>query len=394
MPAEEPSRRLVSLDVFRGATMLFMASEILEIPHVARAFPASALARFASDMLDHKAWVGCAPWDLIQPAFMFMVGVSLPFSLASRQARGDSFAKMLWHSIFRALALIFLGIFLRSQSRGQTYFTFEDVLTQIGLGYVFLFLLAWTRPRVRWVCAALILVGYWAAFALYPLPPQGFDTAAVGVPSDWPHHLTGFSAHWDKNTNLAHRVDLWFLNLFSREQPFLYNRGGYLTLNFIPSLATMIFGLLAGGLLRSERAAKDKLRVLVVYGMSGVAIGALLHAFGLCPLVKRIWTPSWAIYSAGWVTLMLAGLYYVVDLKGYRRWTFPFLVVGMNSIAMYVLVHVAVGYISRALRIHLGRRAFEFPTPTFAPINVGAATLVILWLMLFWMYRRKIFLRI
>jgi predicted acyltransferase len=128
--------------------------------------------------------------------------------------------------------------------------------------------------------------------------------------------------------------------------------------------------------------------------MSGVAIGALLHAFGLCPLVKRIWTPSWAIYSAGWVTLMLAGLYYVVDLKGYRRWTFPFLVVGMNSIAMYVLVHVAVGYISRALRIHLGRRAFEFPTPTFAPINVGAATLVILWLMLFWMYRRKIFLRI
>jgi predicted acyltransferase len=394
MPAEEPSGRLVSLDVFRGATMLFMASEILEIAHVARGFPDSALARFAASMLDHREWVGCAPWDLIQPAFMFMVGVSLPYSLASRRAKGESFARMLGHSVLRALALIFLGIFLRSQSRAQTYFTFEDVLTQIGLGYVFLFLLAWTRPRVQWTCAALILVGYWAAFALYPLPPQGFDTTTVGVRADWPHHLSGFAAHWDKNTNLAHRVDLWFLNLFPREKPFLYNGGGYLTLNFIPSLATMIFGLLAGGVLKSDRAGKDKLRVLIIYGLSGVILGALLHLLGICPLVKRIWTPTWAIYSAGWVTLMLAGLYYVIDLKGYRRWTFPFVVVGMNSIAMYVLVHVTVEYISGALRIHLGSRAFECPSPAFAPITVGAATLVILWLILFWMYRRRIFLRI
>jgi predicted acyltransferase len=394
MSAEEPSGRLVSLDVFRGATMLFMASEILAIAQVARGFPGSALARFAADMLDHREWVGCAPWDLIQPAFMFMVGVSLPFSVASRQARGESLARMLGHSIYRALALILLGILLRSQHRAQTYFTFEDVLTQIGLGYVFLFLLAWTRPRVQWICAALILVGYWAAFVLYPLPPQGFDTAAVGVPADWPHHLTGFAAHWDKNTNLAQRVDVWFLNLFPRAKPFLYNDGGYLTLNFVPSLATMIFGLLAGGLLRSDRPGKDKLRTLVIYGISGVAIGALLHVLGICPLVKRIWTPSWAIFSAGWVTLMLAGLYYVIDLKGYRRWTFPFLVVGMNSIAMYVLVHVAADYISHALRIHLSRRTFEFPTPAFAPIMTGAATLVILWLILLWMYRRKIFLRI
>jgi predicted acyltransferase len=394
MPAEEPSGRLVSLDVFRGATMLFLASEILEIAHVARGFPDSALARFAASMLDHRQWVGCAPWDLIQPAFMFMVGVSLPYSLASRRARRESFAKMLGHSIFRALALILLGIFLRSQARGQTYFTFEDVLTQIGLGYVFLFLLAWTRPRVQAISAVLILVGYWAAFAWYPLPPQGFDTTTVGVPADWPHHLNGFAAHWDKNTNLAHRVDLWFLNLFPREKPFLYNGGGYLTLNFVPSLATMIFGLLAGGVLKSERAGKDKLRLLAICGLSGVVIGALLHVLGICPLVKRIWTPSWAIYSAGWVTLMLAGLYYVIDLKGYRRWRFPFLVVGMNSIAMYVLVHVTADYIGGALRIHLGRGTFEFPSPAFAPIIVGAATLVILWLMLFWMYRRRIFLRI
>ena len=212
-------------------------------------------------MLDHRAWVGCVPWDLIQPAFMFMVGVSLPYSIASRRAKGQSFPRMLATACSGPSILIALGIFLRSQSRAQTYFTFEDVLTQIGLGYVFLFLLGVDqRPRRSSLAAALILVGYWAAFALYPLPPPGFDTTTVGVRADWPHHVTGFAAHWDKNTNLAARVDQWFLNLFPRERPFVYNGGGYLTLNFVPSLATMIFGLLAGGVLRSARAGPEKLQ--------------------------------------------------------------------------------------------------------------------------------------
>ena len=101
-PAPDPQvsvSRLTSLDVFRGVTMLFMASEILHIPSVARQFPDSGLARFLADMLDHRAWVGCVPWDLIQPAFMFMVGVSLPYSIASRRAKGQSFARMLAHSV-------------------------------------------------------------------------------------------------------------------------------------------------------------------------------------------------------------------------------------------------------------------------------------------------------
>jgi heparan-alpha-glucosaminide N-acetyltransferase len=398
--------RLVSLDVFRGATMLFMASEILRIPQVARRFPDSALARFLASTMDHRQWVGCAPWDLIQPAFMFMVGVSLPYSVARRTAKGESFAVQFGHSIYRALLLIALGIFLRSQSRHQTYFTFEDVLTQVGLGYVFLFLLAWTRPRTQWIAAAIILAGYWAAFAWYPLPPAGFDTTSVGVAQNWPHHLTGFAAHWDKNTNLANRVDQWFLNLFPRERPFVYNGGGYLTLNFVPSLATMIFGLLAGELLRSKNrgtgvgSTSDRLpsptglMPLILYGLIGIGAGAALHLLGICPLVKRIWTPSWTIYSAGWAALILAGLYYVIDVRGYRGWVFPFLVVGMNSIAMYVLVHVAADYIIGSLQIHLGRGIFESLGREIAPVLLGATTLFILWLVLVWMYRRQLFLRI
>jgi heparan-alpha-glucosaminide N-acetyltransferase len=390
----EPPQRLVSLDVFRGLTMLFMASEIMRIPAVARQFTESRAAQWLAFGLDHVPWTGFVPWDLIQPSFMFMVGVALPFSVASRRAKGQPFGAQLGHAVRRALVLILLGIFLRSQGRSQTYFTFEDVLTQIGLGYVFLFLLAHARPRTQWTAAAAILVGYWAAFALYPLPPAGFDTAIVGVPADWSHHLQGFAAHWDKNTNLANRADQWFLNLFPRETPFVYNRGGYVTLSFVPSLATMIFGLLAGELLRGASSARDKVRGLLVYGAAGVAIGAVLHYAGVSPLVKRIWTPSWAVFSAGWAAIFLAFFYYVIDVRGQRRWTFPFLVVGMNSIAMYVIVHIAEGYTEAALKTHLGRGTFQAFGAAYEPILIGAASLLIFWLMLLWMYRRKIFIRI
>jgi predicted acyltransferase len=325
---------------------------------------------------------------------MFMVGVSLPYSIASRRAKGQSFGRMLLHSAIRAFVLIALGIFLRSQSRSQTYFTFEDVLTQIGLGYVFLFLLGWAKPRLQLLAAGVILVVYWAAFALYPLPPAGFDTTTVGVRADWPHHVTGFAAHWDKNTNLAARVDQWFLNLFPRERPFVYNGGGYLTLNFVPSLATMIFGLLAGGVLRSARTDRDKIRTLVLWGVAGIVSGLVVHLLGLCPIVKRIWTPSWTLFSSGWVILFLAGYYYVIDVKGFRKWTYPFLVVGANSIAMYVLVHVATDYMNRAWLIHLGRGPFEMFGPVFVPVLLGACTLGVFWLMLAWMYRHRVYIRI
>ena len=393
-PVLEPAPRLASLDVFRGLTMLFMASEIMRIPAVARQFADSRVAQWLTFGLDHVPWTGFVPWDLIQPSFMFMVGVALPFSVASRRARGEPFPAQLGHAIRRALILVLLGIFLRSQGRPLTYFTFEDVLTQIGLGYVFLFLLAHARPRTQWVAAGVILAGTWLAFVLYPLPPAGFDTALVGVPADWPHHLQGFAAHWDKNTNLANRADQWFLNLFPRESPFVYNRGGYTTLNFVPSLATMIFGLLAGGVLRGAARDRDKLRALVAWGVAGIALGAALHFTGVCPLVKRIWTPSWAIFSAGWAALFLALFFWMVDVRGWRRWSFPFLVVGVNSIAMYVIVHVAEHYTAEALRTHLGRGTLQMFGAAYEPIVVGGLSLLIFWLMLYWMYRRKLFIRI
>src|SRR5207247_8929751 len=144
------------------------------------------------------------------------------------------------------------------------------------------------RRTALWV----ILIGYWAAFARYPLPGPDFNYAAAGASPDWPYNYTGFAAHWNKNTNLAWAFDVWFLNLFPRDKPFLFNGGGYATLSFIPTLGTMVLGLLAGGWLRMPAEPRSKLGVLVAAAVICLGLGFALDQTGLCPSVKRIWTPA------------------------------------------------------------------------------------------------------
>src|SRR2546426_939011 len=151
----EPPGRLTSMDAYRGFVMLLMASEGLRIAEVAHSFPNSPVWQFLASQVDHVEWVGCSLWDLIQPSFTFLAGVALAFSYASRKARGQTWGEMLRHALIRSVALVLLGVFLRSLGRPQTYWTFEDVLSQIGLGYTFLFLLAGTKPRAQMAAAAL-----------------------------------------------------------------------------------------------------------------------------------------------------------------------------------------------------------------------------------------------
>jgi heparan-alpha-glucosaminide N-acetyltransferase len=392
-PASSAPQRLLSLDAFRGLVMLAMASDGLRIAQVARNFPSSPTWQFIAYHFDHVPWVGCALWDMIQPSFMFMVGTSMAFSYAGRQARGDSYGKMLRHAMVRALVLVVLGIFLRSRFTAETNFTFEDVLTQIGLGYIFLFLLWGRSLRVQLLAAIAILVGYWALFFLWPLPPADYNWQAVGVPADWPH-LTGNSAHWDKNANPGHYFDQWFLNLFPRSQPFVFNSGGYLTLSFIPSLATMIFGLMSGELLRSNRSPRAKIGWLLGSGIVLIGAGVGLHVADLCPIVKRIWTPSWALYSAGWVCIALASFYAIVDVAGWRRWTFPFVVVGMNSIVMYCMAELLPDWIHHTLQVHFGSGIFKWAPAEYQPLVTSALILFTMWLICYWLYRQRIFVRI
>ncbi len=388
-----PLPRNIAVDAYRGFVMLLMMAEVLQLARVSQAFPTSWFWKILAYNQTHVEWAGCSLHDLIQPSFSFLVGVALPYSIASRLAKGATFGKLFAHALWRALVLIALGIFLRSTHSHLTYFTFEDTLTQIGLGYPFLFLLGFRPPRWAWTALALILTGYWLAWALYPSPGAGFNFQAVGVPPDWHHYYTGLAAHWNKNSNLGNAFDQWFLNLFRRERPFVYNDGGYLTLSFIPTLGTMILGLEGGRWLRASAPAIPIKRLLAAGG-AGIGLGLLLHFAGICPVVKRIWTPSWTLASGGACFLLLAGFSWVIDVRGYRKWAYPLVVIGMNSIAAYLIAELLRDFVVNSFHTHLGTPIFRILGAGLEPLLLGIAVLFTYWLILFWMYRRRLFLKI
>jgi heparan-alpha-glucosaminide N-acetyltransferase len=403
-----PSTRLVSLDAYRGFIMLAMASAGFRLAQVAKEarFQSDPVWQFLGYHTDHVAWRGCAFWDLIQPSFMFMVGVAMAYSYTVRQARGQSYGSMLAHAVYRSLVLVLLGVFLTSNWSTHTNWQFTNVLCQIGLGYTFLFLL-WNRPAwLQLAAAAAILVADWGLFYVWPTPPANFDYAKVGVPADWPH-LTGLEAHWDKSTNIAAAADRVILNWFPREKiadtdpaefkRFEFNEGGYATLNFIPSLATMIFGLVAGGLMRSNFSPVKKLLTLVAWGGAFLAAGWALDHFGICPSVKRIWTPGWAIYSTGWTLWMLAAFFALIDMTGWQRLAWPLVVVGVNSIAMYCMSQLIGGWVANTLERHFGPEVFTAYgqlDAVYAPISRMVLVLLVFWLICVWLYRQRVFIRI
>jgi heparan-alpha-glucosaminide N-acetyltransferase len=409
--ATKPVRRVGSIDAYRGLVMLLMMAEVLNVRHMADMLPDSGFWSFLAYHQSHVEWIGCSLHDLIQPSFSFLVGVALPFSLVRRASEGQSALRRTLHAFWRALVLVLLGVFLRSIHHPQTYWTFEDTLSQIGLGYGFLYILANRPTIVQWSALAVILIGYWAAFGLYPAPGNDFDWKSAGVDkNDAQTHLSGFAEHWSKNTNAAWAFDTWLLNKFPREAKpakgstakppdpadaeFRNNSGGYSTLSFIPTLGTMILGLLAGGVLVGARSPPAKIRWLLATGVVCLAAGWLLGALGICPVVKRIWTPSWVLFSGGWCFLILAGFYAVMDAWGRRRWAFVLVVIGMNSIAAYLIAHLFPDFIRAALPRHVGPEAFRYFGSAYEQLLLGLGVLVVEWLILFWMYRRKIFLRI
>jgi len=423
-------QRLQSLDAYRGLIMISLAFAGFGLAQTAdnhlQLAPDWPIWQQIKFNFTHVQWVGCGYWDLIQPSFMFMVGVSMAYSYAKRRSLGHSPLRMLLHAMWRSLVLIFLGIFLISNWSSSTNWSFMNVLTQIGLGYTFLFLL-WGRSfRTQSEAAIVLLVATWAGYFFFPQAGIDLKTGVpiyavegeteVGVAAEWAQqNLAGVGRPWHKNANLGQFVDKhWILKQLPNKEPYRYSAGGYQTINFIPSLVTMLFGLMCGELLRSHRMASYKLLALLIGGALGLGLGYALDASGFCPLVKRIWTPSWTLYSTGACCLILALLYAVIDVAGFRFWAYPLRVVGANSIAIYCMSQLLRPWTRDTLETHFGDKVFqlklkwgeayyrlmfiderqdqliELYEPTIQAVLVG----LVFWLVCFWMYRNRIFVRI
>ncbi len=409
MPASgDPPKpgRLIALDAYRGFIMLLLASAGFGFAAVAKAKPDSIWPQVAAQF-KHVDWQGCAFWDLIQPAFMFMVGVAIPYSYAARRSRGASYIGVLFHALVRSLLLIALGIFLASHSQQTTNFLFTNVLAQIGLGYFFVFLLVNRWKWLQGLAFAVILGGYGFLFFNHPLPGPDFDWAKAEVQPQ--ERFEGVQAHWSKNVNFAADQDRKILNQFPRDKPYEFTAGGYQTLNFVPSIATMLLGLMIGELLRSGRSPRAKLVWLVGIGAVCLAAGLGL-GYTVCPIVKRIWTPSWTLFSGGLVIWMLAAFYAVIDVAGWRFLAAPLAIVGMNSIVIYLMSQLMNGWVRTNLQIHFGRYAQmskdwigqhlnspfgqDVAHGIYDPVALSVAVMLVFWIICFWLYRQKIFVRL
>jgi len=347
--------RYASLDAYRGFIMLMLVSH---------AFGLNALRdqpgwqRLAAQF-EHVAWEGLVFWDLIQPAFMFMVGMAMPFALANRQAKGDSPALIFRHVAWRALMLVLLSQVLMNISGGKLQFQLINVLSQIAFTYFFTFLILRLPLRLQVLAALVLLAGHWALFALFPGPEGAFS----------------------KTGNIGARID---------RALFGYNYNGfYVTINFLTSIVTTLLGAWTALFLMRKKPHATNLKVIALSAAVCFACGLSLSPFN--PMVKRLWTTSFTLYSAGWVFVMLAAFYWLVEVRGWRKPMFPLLILGMNSIFVYSVSIVLYGWLDRAVGVFTGRFAFA---GIVSPVLQATAVLLAMWYFCYWLYQRKIFLRI
>lgn len=414
--AAERKVRLRSLDVYRGLMMIVLAFHGFGLAatstRMLAEFPDSPSWRQIAIHSRHAEWQGWTAWDFAQPSFMLMVGVSMAYSLRKRFGNGDSGLQVLTHVLWRSSLLILLGVFLTSMGEPYTRWEFTQVLSQIGLGYALLYGFYRAGFWTQVVGVAAILAVTLCIYEFYPMS-HPLPDAAVGVSSAWQtQELDHVAPIWYKNANAGHQLDVEFLNLFPRLEPFAFNPGGYVTLNFLPSLATMLLGLICGEQLQRRSHGLVKCLILIALGGLAAAAGWALAHYEIVPMIKRLWTPSWALFSGGICIVVLATLYLLIDVLHFSFWTLPIAVVGMNSIAMYLMSMLLSPWATRTLMTHLGdgifRGELRWGNDTVQLLSESLTAAVTRWEpttqatcvgLLFWcvcvgLYRKRIFLRI
>lgn len=369
------NRRLKSLDVFRGITVAAMI-----------------LVNNPGDWgniykpLTHAEWNGCTPTDLIFPFFLFIVGVSIVYAMESQKTNPEAHKKLLFLALKRSIILFCLGLFL-------SLFPFFDfgtvrilgVLQRISIVYfVGAIIFIKTTRKTQWRLFFGILISYWAIMTFIPVPDIGY-------------------ANLEKGTNLGAWLDRLILTEnHTWKQSKTWDPEGLLST--LPAIATGIFGLLMGGLLKKkEQAEADKIAWLFTIGTLAVIAGLIWDLF--FPINKSLWTSSYVLYSGGWAAIGLALCYWLIDVKGYQKFTTPFVIFGINAITVFF----GSGLIPRILNLikldlngkEVGAKVWlfeNFYAPNFSPNNAslaGAITFILIWLLILWlMYRKNIIIKV
>lgn len=374
--------RLMSIDLLRGLTIGFM---ILVNNNGSRA---------AYSQLEHSVWNGFTATDLVFPTFLFVVGISTVFSTASRLARGDSKQSLFLHTLRRAVILFLLGLLVNSFPHFHWHtLRFYGVLPRIAICYFVVATLYLISPkwRSKAVLAVVLLVGYWVIMRFISVP--GYGVPGHDVPL------------LDPDRNLAAWLDR---HVFAASHLYERTRDPEGMLSTLPALATTLIGLLTGIWLRTQRALAEKVRWIAIAGVSGVLLGLLWNLS--FPINKKLWTSSFVLFAVGWGLLLLALSIWMFDRqkpegpekrKRSRLFT-PLLVFGTNAITAYVfseLLASAIGNIFVRPRVNVHQWLYlgilsGVPDASFASLLYSLGFVAVCWLPVYWLYRRRIFIKV
>jgi predicted acyltransferase len=352
-------KRLVSLDAFRGWTMFWIVGGEALVMGL-KALAPSALTNGLVYELSHTDWQGLRFYDLIWPSFMLMTGMSVPLSYAKRSLT-QTHHQIFMRVLRRCIVLFLLGSLRESISFNHPYLIeLSSALQPIAVAYFAAFLLV----RKSWRVQAAVAVGILVFYALLLA-----SVSAPGVPA----------GSYARDANLVLWTDLATVG---RVLPEHWGT----VICTLPTISTTILGMLIGELLMTGRSAAYKMKIIGLVGISGVALGWALNP--VIPIVMKIWTTSYGLVTAGWACLMFLFFYVVIDVRGYRRWAFPFVIFGVNAVAIYMSQsiipwHKTVAIFTTPLAPTLG---------SFEPLLEAIVVLAVEWLVLYWMYKRKIFL--
>ena len=364
------SKRLFSLDLFRGLVMFLLIAEGAGFYHTWLAATDQGTVMHAIALqFHHHPWNGLRFWDLVQPYFMFIVGVAMWFSVNKRLNRGDPKRKITSHILIRCLLLLTFGVGLHIGYKGRLVWELWNVLSQLSVTILIAYFIIRLPGRTQLLISIGLLL---LSESLYRFTGiQGYDQPFV------------------KDHNFGSFMDMVLMGKIN-------NGGGWVAINCIPTAAHTIWGVLAGKLLASSKSGWTKIKTLLIFGIAAVLVGYVLDWTGADPIIKRICTASFVLTSGGWALLTLAFFYWLVDIKGSKNWTLFFAIVGMNSIFIYLfmgtigsqwLVDYSGYFITDAL-VRLGS------PETLALFINSAVVLMIQWYLCYWLYRRKIYIKI